>query len=127
MPDFAYIARDLSGKRVTGKLTATSAQEALSMLGQKALFPLQVQAEKSNAVSFLPQRKIKGQLIATTFGQMADLLRSGVPLLRSLDVVQKQSSNPRLSTVLGEVRGRVEEGASLAEAMARHPRVFNEM
>jgi type II secretory pathway component PulF len=127
MPDFAYIARDLSGNRVTGKLTAGTAQEALSMLGQKALFPVQVEAEKPNSLSFLPARRIKAQLMATTFGQLADLLRSGVPLLRSLDVVQKQSSNERLSTVLAEVRGRVEEGASLAEAMARYPRVFSEM
>ncbi|MBI3463038.1 MAG: type II secretion system F family protein [Planctomycetes bacterium] len=127
MPDFAYIARDLSGNRVSGKLTAATAQEALSMLGQKALFPVQVEAEKSSAVSFLPARRIKAQLMATTFGQLADLLRSGVPLLRSLDVVQRQSSNERLTAVLAEVRGRVEEGASLAEAMARHPRVFSEM
>ena len=118
MPDFAYIARDLSGNRVTGKLTAATAQEALSMLGQKALFPLQVEAEKQGSLSLLPGRRIKAQLMATTFGQLADLLRSGVPLLRSLDVVQKQSSNERLTTVLAEVRSRVEEGASLAEAMA---------
>lgn len=127
MPDFAYIARDLSGNRVTGKLTAATAHEALSMLGQKALFPVQVEAEKPSALSILPARRIKAQLMATTFGQLADLLRSGVPLLRSLDVVQKQSSNQRLTDVLAEVRGRVEEGASLAEAMARFPRVFSEM
>jgi type II secretory pathway component PulF len=112
---------------VTGKLSAASAQEALSMLGQKALFPVQVEADKAAGLSFLPPRKVKAQLMATTFGQLADLLRSGVPLLRSLEVVQKQSSNERLSTVLAEVRGRVEEGSSLAEAMARFPRIFSEM
>jgi type II secretory pathway component PulF len=65
--------------------------------------------------------------MATTYSQLAALLRSGVPLLRSIRVIRDQTSNVRLQEVLDDVYRRVEDGATLAEAMSRYPRVFNEM
>ena len=58
---------------------------------------------------------------------MADLLQSGVPLLRSLDVLAEQAVHPALAEVLGDVRNQVAEGKPLDEAMARHPHVFSEL
>lgn len=127
MPDFAYIARDPAGQRVTGRLSAPSEREALAQLDGKALFPMEVRVETASTATKLRGRWISGQLIATTYAQLADLLRSGVPLLRSIDVLIKQSSNPRLKEVLTEVRSDVEEGGTLADAFARHPNVFSEM
>ncbi len=125
MPEFAYIARDLSGRKVTGRLSANNQSEALAALDQKALFPLQVLAQRERASR--RGKKIKAQLIATTYGQLADLLRSGVPLLRSIEVLQKQAKNPTLQYVLGELHSQVQEGHTLPEAMARHPKAFSEM
>ena len=68
-----------------------------------------------------------GQLLSTTFAQLADLLHSGVPLLRSLEVIQKQTSHAGLNHILDEVHHQVEEGATLADAMNRFPRIFNDM
>ena len=65
--------------------------------------------------------------MATTYSQMAGLLKSGVPLLRSIDVLRQQTSHAGLKEVLSQVYSDVEEGATLAEAMARHPRAFSEM
>lgn len=125
VPDFAYTARDAAGQRVTGTLTAATRREALSTLDQRALFPLEVR--DATAPSVRRGRRIKPQLMATAYGQLADLLRSGVPLLRSLDVLREQTSNAALADVLTQVRAQVEDGASLAEAMARHPRAFSEI
>ncbi len=125
MPEFAYTARDLNGRKITGSLSAANQNEVLAALDKKALFPLEIAAEKSAARRI--GGRIKAQLIATTYGQLADLLRSGVPLLRSLEVLRKQSSNARLVEVLQDVHAQVEEGRTLGEAMARHPKVFNEM
>src|SRR5262249_10352725 len=55
------------------------------------------------------------------------LLRSGVPLLRSLDILERQSSTPALGEIIREVRAKVAEGTSLADAMVKHPRAFNEL
>ncbi|RIK80886.1 MAG: pilus assembly protein PilC [Planctomycetota bacterium] len=125
MPDFAYIARSSTGQRVTGTLTAPNERDVLSTLMAKSLFPLEVKAE-SAAMTFGGTR-IKPQLMATTYGQLAGLLRSGVPLLRSLAVLRDQSSHRGLKEVLTQVHAKVEEGSTLADAMLRHPKAFGEM
>jgi type II secretory pathway component PulF len=58
---------------------------------------------------------------------LADLLRSGVPLLRSIEVLQKQTSHTGLNEVLRDLHDQIEDGKTIAESMARHPRVFSEM
>ena len=126
MPDYAYIARDMSGQKVTGTIAAATEREAVTLLSGRKLFPLQVTLENHKPRLSLGGR-VSGQLMATTYSQMAALLRSGVPLLRSLSVIRQQTSNKRLRTVLDDVHGRVEDGATLAEAMSRHPKVFSEM
>lgn len=126
MPDFAYIARDLRGQRVTGTVSAGSEREAVNVISAKSLFPIEVNVDKPKT-GFQFGRRVKGQLMASTFGQLASLLRSGVPLLRTLAILRDQSSNARLKEVLGDVYTRVEEGSTLAEAMARHPRTFSDM
>lgn len=125
MPEFAYVARDSSGQRTAGTLSAASKPEALSMLGNKALFPVSVEVERP--AKRWQMRRIRPQLMATTYGQLADLLASGVPLLRSLEVLERQSSHAGLREVLGQVKSQVEDGSSLADAMLRHPRAFSEM
>ena len=65
--------------------------------------------------------------MAQVYGQLASLLRSGVPLLRSIKVLQKQASNETLSFVLGEVHSQVEEGINIADAMGQYPKVFSEV
>lgn len=125
MPDFAYTARNASGQRVTGSITAASQREAVTLLSGQSLFPLQVAAEKPK--SSWSGGRVKGQTMAVTYSQLASLLRSGVPLLRSIEVLRKQVSSQTLARVLGETRDRVEQGDTLGNAMARYPKVFSEM
>jgi len=125
MPEFAYIARDLAGQKVSGTLSAQSEREVIAILSGKSLFPVQVSADKVLAPG--AHLRVRGQAMATVYSQMAALLRSGVPLLRSIAVLRDQSSNKNLKTILDEVYRRVEEGATLADAMVRFPRAFSEM
>lgn len=125
MPDFVYTARDLTGRLVNGKLTAATVQEALLHIGRQSLFPVNVETERP--VQLGRGKRVKAALLTAFYGQLADLLRSGVPLLRSLEVLRKQNSQPTLLDVLDRVRADVEEGKPLYEAFARHPHVFNEM
>jgi len=127
MPEFAYIARNMKGERVSGKLSAASQREAVTTLSGQALFPIEVKGEKPASASLFSGRRVGGQLLAVTFAQMASLLRSGVPLMRSLEVLRDQSSNNRLKEILTAVYDDVEQGATLGEAMGKHQRVFGEM
>lgn len=128
MPDFAYIARDNTGRKVSGTLSAASRRDVVASLGKQSLFPVEVKdAPAGTAIRVKRGKKVKPQLMAVVYAQMADLLRSGVPLLRSLEVLKNQTSNATLGEVLSEVYDAVEDGANVADAMALHPRAFSEM
>jgi len=127
MPDFAYTARNESGSDVVGTISAASKREALCALGERALFPLRVETAAAPRVAWQRTQRVKAQLLATNLTQLADLLHSGVPLLRSLDVLAEQCAHRGLAEVLGDVRDQVAEGTSLDEALARHPAIFGEL
>lgn len=129
MPEFAYTARTLNGQRVNGSLAAGNEREALAALAAKELFPISVTADpEAIKVAQSGQGvKVKPAVVAPVYSQLAALLRSGVPLLRSLQVLEEQSSNKNLQHVLGDVRERVEEGQTLSEAMSRNPKAFDEL
>ncbi len=125
MPDFAYTARNLQGARVDGTLSAGSEREVIATLSGKELFPLTVKATTKQAVG--DTVRVSSKYITPFYSQLASLLRSGVPLLRSLRVIREQASNPPFVKVLEDIEQRVEDGANLAEAMGRHPRAFPEL
>ena len=130
MPEFAYVARDMAGKQVTGTIEAPGQREATNLLAEKSLFPISVNDSTSGGgalASISSNRKVKGQTMAIFYGQLASLLRSGVPMLRALKVLGEQSSDKSLKEIIPEIRSRVEDGEPLGQAMARHPRAFTDM
>ena len=126
MPEFRYIARDQTGQQLSGTISAASRGEAVAALAGRDVFPVQVEAA-SPAAQQGHVRRIPATLLAVAYSQLADLLRSGVPLLRSLEVIQKQTSHAGLKSVIGEIHRRVEDGGTLADAMARFQDVLGEM
>jgi len=126
MTDFQYTARDNAGAKISGVIQAAGRREATAALVARSLFPVEI-SETAKSIEPKRVRRVPGQLLSTTYAQLADLLHSGVPLLRSLEVIQKQTSHPGLNHILGEIHHQVEEGATLAEAMNRFPRIFNDM
>jgi general secretion pathway protein F len=126
MPDFAYVARDMTGKSLTGTIAANSARDAATQLGAKSLFPISITINKGSQV--ISTRRVSGSQMASFYSQLGSLLRSGVPMLRALSVLASQSGSSRtLRNVVSEIKSKVEEGESLGEAMARYPRIFNDM
>ena len=129
MPDFTFEALASTGNKSTGTLTANSEREAAQILDGRGLFPLKIllaKTQASGAGGFFGGR-VSGRQTATFYAQLADLLHSGVPLLRSLELLERQSTNRTLQAVLREVRAKVADGTGLAQAMDKHPRVFNEL
>ena len=90
MPTFAYTARDMSGKQVTGTVEAAGEREVAAILSEKSLFPINVKDMPSASASIFGRRKkVKGQTMAIFYAQMASLLRAGVPMIRSLNVLSE--------------------------------------
>lgn len=118
---YAYIARDSSGQRVTGKLAGGSVQSVLSELESRRLAPVKVH-EVREPVRL--QRRITSRQLAQAYRQLGDLLRAGVPLLRALRLLGRSKANPRLAKVLADVADQVADGVRLADAMSAHEDVF---
>lgn len=126
MASYTYTARSFEGKTVTGVLTAETQQQALRQLDEQRLFPVEIR-EGGQATRSLGggKRRVKAAVVAVMYSQFADLLRAGVPALRSLDVLSRQTSNGVLHEVLQEVREGLSSGKTLADSMAEHPNAFN--
>lgn len=130
MPDFAYIARELTGRQVTGTVSASNQQDALAMLSSRQLFPVKVDLAVEPGAArrrFLGGGRVRARQLAVFYSQLADLLKSGVPLLRSLELLEEQAISPALQHVLQDVREQVADGSRLAEALGRHRKVFGEL
>ncbi|MCA9284756.1 MAG: type II secretion system F family protein [Phycisphaerales bacterium] len=121
MPTFAYIARDPAGERVVGQLDCPNQQAALAELQTKGLAPVRLNAV---ATRVRRRRAISTRRLASAYGQLADLLRAGVPLLRALRLLGGSRADPRLAAVMTAVADAIADGDRLADAMAQHPDVF---
>ena len=96
------------------------------MLDSRGLFPVQIKASKSKG-AVKAGKKVKGRIMATFYGQLADLMHAGVPLLKAIDLLEIQSPNPTLAHVLRELRAKVADGTTLADAMRAFPNAFTEL
>jgi general secretion pathway protein F/type IV pilus assembly protein PilC len=127
MAEFEYTARSARGETVTGTLNADSEAAVLRVLDEKQLFPVLIRSLAGGAQQ--RQKRLEGRIPSRALGimysQLADLLGSGVPLLRALKSLVKSTINLRLRQVLKEVQAAVADGKSLTEAMRQHPRVFS--
>ena len=127
MPEFSYEAMASTGIRTQGTLMAGNEREVMAMLDARGLFPVTISAKKSLAGGKIGGR-VSSRHLANFYSQLADLLHSGVPLLRSMDILERQCTNAALREVVREVQApRVADGTSIAESMAQHPRVFDEL
>ncbi len=127
MPDYNFQALGETGQRTQGTLTANNEREVMSMLDSKGLFPLSIELSSSGARIARGGRSVPSRVMATFFSQLADLLRAGVPLLRALELLERQRTNVNLSGILREVHIKVADGTTLADALAAYPRAFNEL
>ncbi len=126
MMQFQYTARNHAGQRVAGVVEAESEAAVLRILEDRKLFPIAV-AGRGGPVkgqrSFLA-RRVRNREVGMMYGQLADLIGSGVPLLRALDSLIRSTVNPRLVEVLKQVRAEVADGKSLTDALREFPQVF---
>ena len=132
MPLFSYKAKDPSGQIIAGTLEAESVSLVTSRLQAMGYFPVAIENEtqrkksRSSAIRSFGG-KVRVNDLATFNRQLADLLASGIPLVRALGVIQNQTTNPTLTEVITQITQDVSGGDSLAVAMGKHPRVFSKL
>jgi type IV pilus assembly protein PilC len=142
MQKFSYVAMDSRGKETKGVVEAGGQPQAVDMLRKQGLFPTKVTAvggggAKAPAAKsalkmelklpkFLKQRVKPKELMVLT-RQLATLVDSGLPLLRGLRILLKQTKNTTLKDALTRMGEAVESGSTFSESLAQHPRIFDNL
>jgi len=121
MATFTYEARDEHGRAVHGRLAGSNEAAVLAELHARALSPIRVAEVRERTAM---RKGVSLRQLATAYQQIADLLRAGVPLLRSLRLIGRSKASPRLAAVMRDVADQVADGERLADAMGAHPDVF---
>lgn len=137
MGAFRYQAIDAEGKRVNGVMESDSERQVRARLRDQRLRPLDVVAandtgHSSAGVGFFASfairtRRLPVAELSLISRQLASLVQSGLPLDEALQICARQSRRLRVKTLLSQVRSRVMEGNTLAQAMAEHPGAFDRM
>lgn len=134
MGAYSYQALDLQGKKVRGVLEADTDRDARQQLRAKQLRPIAIDSKKSDQANSERFRLglVRGQKLSTAqlslfSRQLASLVQSGMPLDEALQICARQTTQHRVQRLVSELRSRVLEGRTLAQAMGEHPMAFNRM
>lgn len=138
MPVFEYKGVTKSGKAANGIIDAESAKVARSKLRIQGVFPTEMHVQKKGQVTrgkgsnveidvsrYIQFISYKDVTILTR--QLATLIGASVPMAESLGALVDQTEKARLKIILSEVKEMVNEGGTLADAMMKHPRVFDDL
>jgi type IV pilus assembly protein PilC len=133
MPQFSYIAIDADRKAVNGKTEQPDRAGVIAALTKQNLRPVSIK-ELKNRVGFnidfnnlFKPTRVKADHLVIFTRQLSAMVGAGVPLLRSLTSLEKHAEDPLLKTTLADIIKSVEGGTSLAEALAKHPNIFNDI
>ena len=127
MPSFAYTARDRQGRVQTDNAKARNSRDLISKLRGRGLTVTEIRQEKKIGSIVLFQPRVKINDIAVFSRQFASMVEAGIQLAPCLDIMVKQTENPTLSKVTEQVKTEVENGTSLSESLAKHPKIFSNL
>lgn len=127
MAAFRYEAVDALGKARRGLIDADTARQVREQLQGQGLFPTAIDAAGVAGTTERERLRLAADLVALSTRQLATLARSGMPLDQALGAVGEQADDPRADKVFTTLRSEVAAGESLAGAMGRFPRTFNEL
>lgn len=134
MATFACTVRDARGQQVLKNIEAENLAQARAKLREQGLFPIDIKEKQGGDDILKPLNdfmlrfqkvKLKEMVIFTR--QFATMINSGVALLRALNIMVDQAQSEVFKKILGSVRDGVEEGRSLSECMADHPKTFSKL
>ncbi len=117
---YAWEGKDRQGKLQKGEMRAGSENIVNAALRRQGILATKIRKRKTRG-----GRSIKSKDLTTFTRQMATMLRAGVPLLQSFDIVARSHPNPSMSRLVSEIRNDVETGTSLSAAFRKHPKYFD--
>lgn len=131
MPSFAYSAINAQGAELTGEIQAADLSAARDALRGNGLLAQWVEELRSPASSsrksLFETKKVKPKSLQVFSRQFATMIEAGLSVVTALVILEQQTDDKALATVIADIREQVETGALLSEAMARHTTVFSRL
>ena len=119
---FEWEGKDRNGKIVRGETRAGGENQIQAMLRRQGVTPSKIKKRRTRG-----GKKIKPKDIALFTRQLATMMKAGVPLLQSFDLVGRGNTNPHVTKLLNDIRSDVETGTSLRAAFRKFPLYFNNL
>jgi type IV pilus assembly protein PilC len=130
MATFAYVARTRQGTIKKGEVPAKTRDEALDQLRKQNLVVTTIHEKAKDAGGFANITfggGVTDKDIVVFTRQFATMINAGLPLIQCLEILSSQSENKTLCKTIGEVKLDVEGGSTFADALKKHPKVFDEL
>ncbi len=125
---FAWEGTDRSGKKTKGEITSKSATVAKTELRKQGINPTRVKKKSAGLSALLGMgAKVNPADIALFTRQLATMMKAGVPLVQSFEIVADGVDNPAMKTLILKVRDDVSSGTTFAAAISAHPDHFDEL
>lgn len=132
MPTFVYSGKTLNGELRKGEIQAASMAQATAALRRQQITPASINQKKAGF--FLSDIKIPGlsrgiktKELVIFSRQFATMIDAGLPLVQCMDILANQQENPEFKRVLFDVKNSVEGGSTFADALRKHPKVFDDL
>ncbi len=127
MPIYLYVAQTKKGRKLKGELEAADERIALSQLKRRNLTVTKIKAKPKDIfenVAFMQPKVTSKDLVVFT-RQFSTMIDAGLPLVQGLTILAEQMENRTFRSILKEITKDVEGGSTLAEALKKHPKVFD--
>lgn len=119
---FEWEGKDRNGKQVRGELRAGGENQVQASLRRQGVFPTKIKKRRMRS-----GKSIKPKDLAIFTRQLATMMKAGVPLLQSFDIVGRGNANPSVTKLLNDIRTDVETGTSLSAAFRKFPMYFDNL
>ena len=129
MPVYLWVAETKKGRKLKGEIDAANEKIAISQLRKRNFRIKKLKPKPKDLfenIAFL-QPKVKNKDMVVFTRQFSTMIDAGLPLVQGLSILAEQSENPTFKGILKEITKDVEGGSTLAEAMKRHPKVFDSL
>jgi len=128
MKTYSYRAHNMAGRIVEGTINAVDENAVYQQLSEERLVPIAIQPAVEKRAGFLTRffpNKVKDEDLIVFSRQLSTMLKAGIPILQSLEILRNQTEKPAFKDVLANVSRSVTGGSRLSEALAEFPRVFS--
>jgi type IV pilus assembly protein PilC len=125
MPVYQWVAVTKRGRRLKGELDAANEKIALGQLKKRNLTVKKFKPKPRDVLARLMKPKVTKKDLVIFTRQFSTMIDAGLPLVQGLQILGEQNENPTFKSILKEVTRDVEGGSTLAEALKKHPQVFD--